>query len=78
MGIVSTITNVRVLVLEECAKLAEEAESDRSRADAPYDSGAGSCGYALACSDIAAAIRAKIEPLVLMPALEARNKAQGE
>ena len=43
---------------EEMAKLAENAEEDRGKADSPYDGGSGSLGYAEACRDIASAIRA--------------------
>lgn len=44
--------------VEACAKIAEDTENDRSSADAPFDSGAGACGYSKACFDIAAKLRA--------------------
>ena len=49
---------VKLDVLEACAKIAGEAEENRASADSPYDNGSGSCGYAKACYDIERAIRA--------------------
>ncbi|HYH36937.1 MAG TPA: hypothetical protein VD860_01840, partial [Azospirillum sp.] len=37
--------------LEEAAKVAEDMEDNRDRADSRWDGGAGMSGYSLACSD---------------------------
>lgn len=38
--------------LKFCAKLADTQADEDDRGSAPYDSGAGSCGYRLACRDL--------------------------
>lgn len=42
--------------LTHCAKLADTQADEDSRGDSPYDSGAGSVGYRLACRDIESSI----------------------
>lgn len=44
---------------EACAKVAEDWADNRNDASAPYDNGAGACGFSQACHEIATAIRAR-------------------
>ena len=56
-AIASAIRDAQAAERERCARIADDMADNGSRADSPYDGGAGSMGYEMACDHIAAAIR---------------------
>jgi hypothetical protein len=46
-------------IWENAARIARDAYDDSSKADSPFDGGAGSCGWQAACNEIECRIRAK-------------------